>query len=72
MTTIQVAKVNITMNLLKIASVWGASILLVYNIGRYADKIETKMIMVTDHEVRIKDLEKWREKVTAYYTPKNR
>lgn len=56
----------------KIASLAISTFVIVFNMGRYSDKIENSLHQVSDHESRIKVLEQWKEKVTAYYLPKSK
>lgn len=59
---------------IKIASVLISALFVVFNMGRYYDKLEQKLqkydTTIANLESRVKDQEQWRRQVTSYYYPK--
>lgn len=72
MDPIHIMKVNITMNLLKIISIWGATIVLVFQMGTMFQEFKTKLTTYDVAVQDVKDLKNWKQKVEAYYYPAKR
>lgn len=69
MSDIHLLKINITINLIKILSMWGASILIVFRMGVIYADVKTRVVKYDQAVCDVDTLKVWKQKVEAYYYP---
>lgn len=69
MTDIRIARLNITVNAIKIVSLWVCTLGVSWKLSSIWSDVKTKLETYDTAVKDVKELKEWRTKVTAYYLP---
>lgn len=65
--SIDILKLNIKINAIKIASMWLATIIIAWKIGKLTIIVENKFSTYDEAVKDVSELKNWKNKVEAYY-----
>ena len=65
--SLDILKLNIKINAIKIASMWLATIIIAWKVGKLTIVVENKFSTYDEAVKDVSELKQWKQKVEAYY-----